>query len=566
MNMYMKKKLEDKKSYGSKSPFKIFVDQAGYLPESKKTAVLPFPAEFFTVVDENGDKLYQGKVVSFGADECSGDTVYIADFSEFKRPGSYRVTSEGKTSALFRIGDGVYKRLLFDTAKVYYYLRCGCPLDEKFAGVYTHARCHCKEAEYIDEGIMEKVTGGWHDAGDYGRYVTAGSVAVAQLIYAYKMFPHLFGRLDLNIPESGSGFPDILSECRYELEWLLKMQRTDGAVHHKETTMRHASFVMPEKDNAPMYVFTVSSSATADFCAVCALASGVFASLDSEFAGRMKRAAVRAYNWLDEHPEIVGFYNPDGCDTGLYAEENDTDNRYWAAAEMYALTGEERYHRAFRTLYASPYFEGRSFIKTSLGYILTGGLGSLSYMLCTNQDKDNGISDELKNLFISEAYWIRDKAQKSGYGASLEDWEYYWGSNMALLHNGIKCIIANMITGRNEFYDYALEQLHVLLGRNAMGISYVTGTGEYSCDHPHYRPSIADNIEKSIPGFVIGGPNRELSDPYAKEIVPAGTPPMKCYADDERCYSLNEVTVYWNSSAVFLLAAIESREAGDWRT
>jgi endoglucanase len=416
-------------------------------------------------------------------------------------------------------------------------------------------------AESLEDGSMSDVRGGWHDAGDYGRYVTAGACACAQLLYAYKFFPEVFGRLDLNIPETGSGIPDILSECRWELEWLLKMQRDDGSAYHKETTMRHAPFIMPEDDKSPMYLFTTSSSATADLCAVCALAAGIYKDVDESFSKRLGKAAERAYHWLEEHPEFVGFFNPTSCDTGLYAEEGDIDNRYWAAAEMFALTGDQKYNNHFQALFASPYFEGRSYIKTAFGHGMIGGLGSLAYVLCDRPGKSEEAVIFLKELITGEAYWLRDKANKCGYTSTLEEWEYYWGSNMTVLHSGMTFIIANLITGREEFYDYALEQLHVVLGRNALGVCYVTGMGEYSPVRPHYRPSAADKIDEPVPGFIIGGPNRELSDPFAKDLIPNGTPPMKCFVDDERCYSLNETTIYWNSPAVFLLAGIEDHES-----
>ena len=103
------------------------------------------------------------------------------------------------------------------------------------------------------------------------------------------------------------------------------------------------------------------------------------------------------------------------------------------------------------------------------------------------------------------------------------------------------------------------RHLHYLLGANALGISYVTGVGEFRCNYPHLRPAFADRIEECIPGMVAGGPNRHLSDPFAKQIIPEGTAPMKCYADDTASYSLNEITIYWNSPAVFVLAYFCSR-------
>mgnify|MGYP002508846113 CR=1 FL=1 len=50
----------------------------------------------------------------------------------------------------------------------------------------------------------------------------AAATALAHLLYAFILFPDRFLE-PLNIPESGSTTPDLLNECRYELEWLLKM-------------------------------------------------------------------------------------------------------------------------------------------------------------------------------------------------------------------------------------------------------------------------------------------------------------------------------------------------------
>ena len=44
------------------------------------------------------------------------------------------------------------------------------------------------------------------------------------------------------------------------------------------------------------------------------------------------------------------------------------------------------------------------------------------------------------------------------------------------------------------------------------------------------------------------------SDTKANAELLKGVAPMKCYADDTASYSLNEITIYWNSPAVFVLA------------
>ena len=193
---------------------------------------------------------------------------------------------------MFEIGDDAYDDVFAKTSKAFYYLRCGCGLDERYAGVWHHGRCHTGPAKlWDDRSVTLDVTGGWHDAGDYGRYVTAGACAAAHLLYAYKLFPEAFEKQKLGIPENG--MPDILSEVRYELEWLLKMQDSEGGAYHKATTAMHAPFVMPEDDTEDMFVFPVSSMATADLAAVCALASGIYNVYDKAFAEKLLRTAEK---------------------------------------------------------------------------------------------------------------------------------------------------------------------------------------------------------------------------------------------------------------------------------
>ena len=527
-----------------RTPFDIFVNQAGYRPEDKKTAAMPFPCDSFYVVNKDGEVVFSGNTTHYGADEFSGDDVYTGDFSALEQSGSYRIKAGEKSSALFEIRDDVYDSVLKSTMKAFYFLRCGDGLCEKHAGVYKHGECHTGKAVlWEDNNVSLDVTGGWHDAGDYGRYVTAGACALAHLLNAYLMFPKL-EKLVLDIPESGNGVPDILNECRIELEWILKMQRADGGVYHKATTKMHAPFVMPEDDKAQMYVFPVSSMATADTAAICALASRIYA-FDKEFSERLSKAAHLSYQWLENNPDFLGFKNPEGCNTGPYGEWEDKSNRFWAAAEMYVLTGKEKYHNDMKAQLENDFF------LAGLGYGDVGGFGAVSYLRFA-ENKDERIAKRLADTFIYKARELAQTADNCGYGAAMKENDYHWGSNMDLLKHGMTFIIADYITGENKYRDYAARQADYLLGTNALGISYVTGTGEYRCNYPHLRPAYADGIEECIPGMVSGGPNRFPGDPDAKILIPEGTPPMKCFADDVGCYSLNEITIYWNSPAVFL--------------
>ena len=118
---------------------------------------------------------------------------------------------------------------------------------------------------------------------------------------------------ETGIPESG--LPDILNECRYELDWMLKMQDADGGVHHKATSMHFVDFVMPQEDVLEVVITAVSSLATADLAAAAALAARVYEPFDAAYAARLKEAAVRAGDWLAAHPDFL-FHDPQEVGTG----------------------------------------------------------------------------------------------------------------------------------------------------------------------------------------------------------------------------------------------------------
>jgi len=81
----------------------------------------------------------------------------------------------------------------------------------------------------------------------------------------------------------------------------------------------------------------------------------------------------------------------------------------------------------------------------------------------------------------------------------------------------------------------------------------VTGFGDRPVTEPHHRPSVADDVDAPVPGLVSGGPNAGIQDEYAAEHL-QGRAPAKSFADHEDSYATNEVTIYWNSPALFVLA------------
>lgn len=535
----------------------VLCNQVGYLPQGRKTAVLT-AGEHFKVIKaesgrDDGQIIMEGDAQDAGVDAASGDYVRVADFSRITQDGTYYVQNElGEQSHGFRIGQDVYRAIQKDMTKALYYQRCGCELQEAYAGVYTHPICHAHKAVlWADRGVEKEVSGGWHDAGDYGRYISPAAVAVGHLLYAYQLFPDSF-KDDLNIPESGNGVPDVLNECRYELEWMLKMQDEEGGAYHKLTSERHADFIMPQEDRAQFYLFPVSSMATADYAASMALASRVYRAYDAAFADRLWAAAKKAYGWLECHPEYVGFRNPESCNTGEYDDVCDLDERLWAAAEMLVTTGEVKYQEQMDKLLKE------DLTKTDFGWTDVSGFAALAILTDQSHRASAESAADLRSAVLAEADRLVNVAAQSGYGVAMEPEDYVWGSNMVVLNRGMLSVLAALVTEqedrKNAYEQTALAQLDYLLGMNAVDYSYVTGYGEHAYRNPHNRPTECDGIELPMPGWVSGGPFKTPCDEVGREHIPEGTPPMKCYLDHAACYSLNEITIYWNTPAVFVTA------------
>jgi len=170
-----------------------------------------------------------------------------------------------------------------------------------------------------------------------------------------------------------------------------------------------------------------------------------------------------------------------------------------------------------------------------------------------------------KNLYsqmIKESDRLLELSLKSGYDLCMEDEDFVWGSNMVVLNRAMLLVLSSLLSSDEKkklYEEEAKNCMHYILGRNALDRSYVTGFGEKAFSHPHNRPTACDNIEEVMKGWVSGGPFRTPMDPDALAIIKKGEAPMKCHADHEGSYSTNEITIYWNSPAVFVCAYLNRR-------
>jgi endoglucanase len=541
----------------------IKVDQVGYLNNSPKVALLSSKAgaaQFTVRTAGNGSVAFRGKLAAAVDDPDSGDRVQSADFSRFTRSGQYYLEVPGiGRSWEFSIGPDVYSRAWYLAMRSYYGQRCGIAVDlgPEFPG-YKHDACHLEGAYHASSGKAgaHSSQGGWHDAGDFGRYVVNSGITTGTLLWTWEMFGSRIRNVKLNLPESGNGTPDILNEIRWNLGWMRAMQDDDGGVWHKQTSEQFCGFIMPEKDRFVSYVIGTgsepfkSSCATADFAAVMAIAGRVYKPFDAEFAAQCMRAAERAWEWLDQHPNVT-FRNPQGVGTGGYGDGDCSDERLWAAAELARATSGDRYQHYFLEHYAG--FRKSIRATQPQSWANVANLALWTYAM--GAGGDSAAVAAIRQDSLSAADQIVERSKTNAYRISMTSRDYIWGSNSVVANYGMQLLVANALQGNARYVETALENLHYLLGRNTFSLSFVTQVGANPFRHPHHRLSAADNNPEPWPGLLSGGPNRGRQDPTMRKL-PADLPPAKMYIDDQEAYAANEVAINWNAPLVFLVAGV----------
>ncbi len=540
----------------------IKVDQAGYLPAAPKVAfvVTAKSATAFAVKRAtDGVVVVQGKLSAGVDDADSGDRVQAADFSKLYKTGQYFLEVEGVgRSWEFAVGPDVYSRAYYMAMRSFYGQRCGTAIDlgPEFPG-YSYAACHQRGAWHVSSGKNGERPSlkGWHDAGDYGRYIVNSGITTGTLLWTWELFGKEIGKIKLNIPESGNGTPDILNEIRWNLEWMLSMQDEDGGVWHKQTSERFPGFIMPDKDTTVSYVIGTGqqphkgTAATADFATVMAIAARAYKPYDAPFANKCLKSAQQAWQWASAHPKVL-FRNPPGISTGGYGDMDCSDELLWASAELWRTSGEEQYHRYFLDHYRDQLKSVWTIQPEAWAHVAPFALWT--YVLGHGRNAEAVAA--IRGESLAAADQIVERSSRNGYRISMRANEYEWGSNGVVANYGMQLLVANCLKARPQYVQTALDNLHYLLGRNAFSLSWITRVGQNPFRHPHHRPSSADNNPEPWPGLLSGGPNYRRQDEITRKLPQL--PPAKIYVDSEASYASNENAINWNALLVFLLAGV----------
>lgn len=565
----------------------IHVDQFGYLPDEQKVAVVSDPRIGFNADDHfvpgpalevrrvvDGDVVHRGAPQWFAegcTDAASGDRGWWFDFSTVTQQGGYYIydPKSGVRSDVFRIAPDVYASVLQAAMRVFYYQRAAAPHTAPWAEAPWQdgpSFLQDREARAVwakdDPATARDMSGGWMDAGDTNKYPPFLDEVVHPLLYAWRANPAVFTD-DFNIPESGNNLPDLLDEVKWELDWLAKMQDADGGVFIKIGMPRGIDATAPySEDRQPRYYAPKCSGSTIVSAGVFAHAARVYGTFATwkEFAAGMRERAERAWQWYKSNPRcyhcddravMSGFAN-------MNAARQDAAEAI-SAMHLWALTGKEEYHEAFRTQVGTL----RQLSEPVWSHYRMGQAEALfDYRRQPNADR--AIVDRIVAAYtqaLNSPQLLPQGNQCGLYRAWMPDGSFLWGSSRNRACYGIAALggvdDANLGGTRGmDLRQRALNLLHAFHGVNPLNFVYLTnmgGHGAASSSRQIYHERFGDNPP---PGYVVGGPNTTYHGDLA---LIRQQPPEKAYADGNkskgsRFFELSEPAIYYQADYIRLLA------------
>jgi Glycosyl hydrolase family 9/Cellulase N-terminal ig-like domain len=562
----------------------------GYYLGSLGEMIVPPPADSsllgFKLIDAaSGAEVFSGPLrlrPDEGFTFPTYQRVWQADFTEFRRPGRYRLLVPGLGASFpFWIDEGVAAAFARTYALGLYHQRCGTANALPFTR-FTHGPCHAVPAEvptmafkasqqlikgmsdgakqdprhtaprlqsvatslypFVQQGKVD-VRGGHHDAGDYSKYTINSAALIHYLVFAADVFPGVADLDNLGIPESGDGKSDLLREAKWEADFLAKMQDDDGGfyflVYPKERA--YEDDVLPDHGD-PQVVWPKTSAVTA--AAVAALAQ---ASSSPRFRQQFPEAAtlywekaqkgwaflqraIPKYGWYGSYQKISHYGN----------EFLHDDEMAWAATEMFVATGDHAYENQVISRFDPSDRNTRRWTWWRLFEAYGCSVRDYAFAVKSGRLKQ----EQLNPLFLAKCRREilaagQDQARfarECAYGSSFPDPNkrfrnagWYFSNDQAFdLAVAAQLDIAPaMPDPRPAFLEAMISNMNYEGGCNPVNVTYLTGLGwkrQHEIVHQY-----ALNDRRSLPpsGLPIGNIQAGFQhlDTYKRELGTLSYPP-----------------------------------------
>ena len=470
------------------------VNQVGYLPDEPKRAVVPITKSLenhaFRVVEEKtGIPRFSGELAAPNHGKSTAKVRdWIADFSALRRPGSYRIRlADGALSPAFTIDAAVYADLFPLMLNFFGVQQCGTQSSPQ------RRPCH------LDDGIVRggpregqsfDATGGWHDAGDYLKFVETTSYAVALMLFACDLHPQL-----VTNPAHAPALSPLLTQAKVGLDWLLKMHPTPQEFYYQVGDKGdHDHWRLPENDRkavrkswrARPVFFGVGANLAGRTAAAFAMASRLYKSAKPEFAARCLAAAQSVYR--------LGLKNRHPLSTqphSFYPEDTGDDDMEWGAAELFKATGKPVYLRQ-----ALAFAEEVDAAGEQASVYTTNALAHFALFAHASPDD----REKLLGYLQADADRMR-RQMHSAYGLATP---YVWGTAEAATGAALTCLLYAKLSGDKAAAEVARRQRDYILGCNPFGLSCLIGAGTRFPQSPHHQIAAIGKFQ--LNGGMVAGP------------------------------------------------------------
>ncbi len=567
---------------------RVRVNQVGYLTDGPKQAVLISDATApvrFEVRTGSGATALVGESAPWPVrpDPSSGMRVHQIGFRAVTEPGDgYRVLADGAASRPFTIASDPYGTLAADALRFFTLQRSGAAIDDSVAPGYDRPAGHVgvppnrgdtrvrtwtgPDAERLYPGWRcdgeFDVAGGWYDAGDHGKYVVNAGLSVAQLLSVRE-------RSLRHRPTHGpvsSIDEQLLTECRWELDWMLRMQVPAGkplagmAFHRVHGTEWAPIPMWPHEDPTERVLHRPSTAATLNLAAAAAHGARVFAGVDAAYSARLLDAARIAYRAARESAVLLAPDDHGAFGGGPYNDDELDDEFYWAAVEMFLTTDEETF---LVDLERSPCHHDDVFDADGFDWDRVAVPARLDLATVDSRLPDRS---RVRDSVISGADRIVGLQRSQPWGQPYApDAGWDWGSNGRILSNLVVLATAYDLTARTDYLDATVTGIDYLFGLNALGQSYVTG---YGTDHTRHQRTrhFANDLDPAFPppprGAIAGGPCSKTYAGFPSDDRLRELPPQLCYLDEPTSENTNDVCIRWNAPLVWIAAFLaDAQEA-----
>ena len=456
----------------------IAFSHVGYRPGDAKQALAPDGGAGFSLEDTKGKTVFKGiatKVFNKGNDFS------LLDFSDFRRPGTYRIRYGESLSEPFPIGDEVWREPLVSALKFYFCQRCGYPVEG------SHGACHL-DTQGFSGTERHGVTGGWHDAGDLsqGWFRTAyGCLALMSALEGADK--SLKARLE--------------DEIAWGLKWLLEARFPEGR-HITWNHQRIYSDNVPDTDDDVVSEAVFSPWENYLGVAVFLQAAAIFPERKSE----LETAALEDWNATVDHPA--------GDALTLSWEAT-------ASALLYERCGDEKYRDAAldsaRKLVSSQTGEGYwgdlLGFHTAFNEAATIALRTLCRVFPSAQEQADWM--RAANLYCD---YLKQGSRLSapynllpaGVHRTFPVWidHIFHGATNAQLSAAWALAEASALLGDDDGMQLVQQQLEWTLGRNPFGTSLMYGVGY------NYAPLFAYCSHNVVGALPVGVDSFRDDEPF----------------------------------------------------